>query len=470
MTMMTNGPTVRAIRRLHSGALAHGIETTDGQLLESFVSRTDEAAFEALVLRHGPMVLGVCRRILGDSHDAEDAFQAVFLVLVRKAASIVPRDLVANWLYGVAFRTANKARVMNATRRAREMHVRERPAPQDAHHELFWRELLPLLDSELQTLPDKYRAPIVLCDLEGKQRKDAARLLGWPEGTLSSRLAAGRKMLARRLGRRGVSLSLAAPMLFAQVAEPVPPALVATTVQAGILAAAGHATIAVGVSATVAALADGVVKAMLLAKLKVAVAVLLALALGGAGLGFFVGRGAPELREEKAASASTQSVVPPAPAFGADAAPEAKADQPPVEKQSTVRVIRVWTLQGDEFGTPGRSGARPTTSTPSAHPLPGIAIRVALTGTSEAHCIVDVDDAALLSHGARVRGYSFVPPASGAAPAAEKKGVVAWKIIRVQGQGGNGGSDGGFITVGQGTIWIAVPVKGTIVRPKGNIG
>src|SRR5258708_3548360 len=137
MTMMTNGPTVRAIRRLHSAALARGIEMTDGQLLESFTSRKDEAAFEALVLRHGPMVLGVCRRILGDSHDAEDAFQAVFLVLVRKAASVVPRELVANWLYGVAFRTANKARVMKATRRAKELHARDRPPPEEAPADPF---------------------------------------------------------------------------------------------------------------------------------------------------------------------------------------------------------------------------------------------------------------------------------------------------------------------------------------------
>src|SRR5260370_14682059 len=155
MTRMEKGPTGRAIRRLDSTALARGVEMTDGQLLESFVSRKDEAAFEALVLRHGPMVLGVCRRILGGSHDAEDAFQAVFLVLVRKAASVVPRELVGNWLYGVAFRTANKARVMNATRRARETRVRERPAPADAHHEFLWRELLPLLDSELQSQPHK---------------------------------------------------------------------------------------------------------------------------------------------------------------------------------------------------------------------------------------------------------------------------------------------------------------------------
>lgn len=462
--MMTNGPTVRAIRRLHSGALARGIEMTDGQLLESFVSRKDEAAFEALVLRHGPMVLGVCRRILGGSHDAEDAFQAVFLVLVRKAASIVPRELVANWLHGVAFRTANKARVMKATRRAREMHVRERPAPEDAHHELFWRELLPLLDSELQALPDKYRAPIVLCDLEGKQRREAALQLGWPEGTLSSRLAAGRKMLARRLGRRGVSLSLAAaPLVFTPVVEAVPPALVSTTVQAGILAAAGYATAAVGVSATVAALADGVVKAMLLAKLKLAVAVLLAFTIAGAGVGLYVGGGTPEVHHEQAASPWPPLEAPPAPAKVAAAAPEAKPKLPPEEKQAAVQVIQIWTLHEDEFSAIGRSCARPAACPPPPpHQLPGIAIRVALTGTSEAHCIIDIDDPALSSHGPGVKVSTFTPPRNGvASTATAKKGAIAWKIVLLQGQSG------------QGTIWIgvpAVPAKGPIVRSKGNIG
>src|SRR5579859_4021110 len=199
---------------------------TDAQLLEGYVSRKDEAAFEALVRRHGPMVLGVCRRILGGTHDAEDAFQAVFLVLVRKAATVLPREMVGSWLYGVAFRTANKARVMKATRRAKEMRARERALPEEAHTELYWRDFLPMLDRELQALPDKYRTPIVLCDLEGKQRRDAAAQLGWPEGTLSSRLAAGRRMLARRLSRRGVSLSASAVALGIahQASAAVPPA------------------------------------------------------------------------------------------------------------------------------------------------------------------------------------------------------------------------------------------------------
>jgi RNA polymerase sigma factor (sigma-70 family) len=275
--MTTKGATQRAIQRLHGSALACANDRTDAQLLESFVSEQDDAAFEALVLRHGPMVLGVCRRILGDNHDAEDAFQAVFLVLVRKADSVVPRAMVGNWLHGVAFRTAHKARVMNAKRLAREMHVRERPMVVDGGPDLAWHDLLPLLDQELQAMPDKYRAPIVLCDLEGKTRKQAALQLGWPEGTLSSRLALGRKMLARRLERRGLSPRAGAmPLLVTPaLAHSIPSSLLAATVQAGLLSAAGKGIAGIGVSASVAALTDAMVKAMLLTKLKLAVAVLL---------------------------------------------------------------------------------------------------------------------------------------------------------------------------------------------------
>src|SRR5262249_9287871 len=144
---------------------------TDGQLLGRFLSSRNEAAFAALVRRHGPMVLGVCRRILGDFHDAEDAFQATFLVLARKAASVVKRESLGNWLYGVAYRTALQARVTNARRRARERPMRDMPHPELPPAEpQDWR---PLLDRELSRLPEKYRAAIVLCDLEGRTRREA---------------------------------------------------------------------------------------------------------------------------------------------------------------------------------------------------------------------------------------------------------------------------------------------------------
>src|SRR5262245_43146638 len=179
---------------------------TDGQLLEDYLSRRDEAALEALVRRHAPMVWGVCRRVLGNHHDAEDAFQATFLVLVRKAASIASPKLLANWLYGVAHQTALKARATAAKRKARERQVTMMPQPAVTEQDL-WHDLQPLLDQELTRLPDKYRVAIVLCDLEGKTRKEAARQLGVPEGTLAARVARGRVMLAKRLARHGLAVS-----------------------------------------------------------------------------------------------------------------------------------------------------------------------------------------------------------------------------------------------------------------------
>src|SRR5262245_59036575 len=163
--------------------LQDGAGLTDGQLLEDWVSRRDEAALAALVQRHGPMVWGVCRRVLSNCHDAEDAFQATFLVLVRRAASIGSPELLANWLYGVARQTALKARATIAKRKAREMQVKDMPEPALFEQDV-WNDLQPLLDEELSRLPDIHRAVIVLCDLEGKTRKEAARYLGLPEGTV----------------------------------------------------------------------------------------------------------------------------------------------------------------------------------------------------------------------------------------------------------------------------------------------
>src|SRR5262245_42272527 len=177
-----------------------GAEFTDGQLLERFVSCREEAALAALVRRHGAMVWGVCRRVLGNYHDAEDAFQATFLVLVRKAASVVPREMVANWLHGVARQTALKARATAAKRKDRERQVAEMPEP-TAAEQGPWRDLRPLLDEALRRLPARYRAVIVLCDLQALTRQEAARQLGVPEGTVAGWLARARTMLAKRLTR-----------------------------------------------------------------------------------------------------------------------------------------------------------------------------------------------------------------------------------------------------------------------------
>jgi RNA polymerase sigma factor (sigma-70 family) len=238
----------------------------DGELLEAFVARRDGACFEALVRRHGPMVLGVCQRVLRDPHDAEDAFQAVFLVLVRKAAAI-PRAAVGNWLYGVAYRTALNARRAAARRRAKERTGDDMPHPTTAPADP-WPELRPLLDDELSRLPDKYRSAVVLCDIEGLTRAEAAHQLGVPAGTVSGRLTTARRMLAARLTRRGLTLPAAGlGVLLPQVSAPtVSPALHAAAVRAGEAVAAG--TAAGAVAPQITGLADGVGRGLSFAKWK----------------------------------------------------------------------------------------------------------------------------------------------------------------------------------------------------------
>src|SRR6516164_1569915 len=162
----------RVIQHLRS-VVGDGAEMTDERLLEDYISHRDNVAFAALVRRHGPMVWGVCRRVLRNHHDAEDAFQATFLVLVRKAASISSRELLANWLYGVAHQTALKASAAAGKRKGREGQVIDMPEPAVTDQDQ-WRDLQSLLDEELSRLPGHYRGVIVLCDLEGKTRKEAA--------------------------------------------------------------------------------------------------------------------------------------------------------------------------------------------------------------------------------------------------------------------------------------------------------
>jgi RNA polymerase sigma factor (sigma-70 family) len=265
--------------------LRDGDGPSDGQLLEDFLSRRDEAALAALVRRHGPMVWGTCRRVLRNHHDAEDAFQAAFLVLVRRAASIRPGERVGNWLHGVALRTALKARATAARRRERERQVSQLPEPavacQDDRHDLRH-----LLDEELSRLPEKYRVLLVLCDLEGKTRKEVARQLGCPEGTVGGRLARARQLLAKRLTRRGLAVTgpvLATVLAHDSASAGVPASVASATVRSAVLVAAGQAATGL-VSAQVVALTDGVLQAMLLRKLKVIAAVLLATTFAVGGL------------------------------------------------------------------------------------------------------------------------------------------------------------------------------------------
>jgi RNA polymerase sigma factor (sigma-70 family) len=285
---MAAGQVNRVMHHLRTLARRQDVgASSDGQLLEGFIARRDEAAFAELVRRHGPMVLGVCRRVLGNAHDADDAFQATFMVLVRRAGAVVPRDLVGNWLYGVAYRVALEARARAGRRRAPERQVPDMPQPTVPPPEL-WHDLRPVLDQELSRLPDKYRAALVLCDLEGKPRKEAARLLGVPEGTLSSRLATGRKLLAERLARHGLALTGAA--LAAALAENaaragVSAALMGSTVKAAALGAVGPAVAQGVLSAQAAALTEGVMKTMLLIKLASLTALVLGLGVLTLGVG-----------------------------------------------------------------------------------------------------------------------------------------------------------------------------------------
>jgi RNA polymerase sigma factor (sigma-70 family) len=309
---------------------------TDGQLLECFVSRHEAAAVEALVGRHGPMVWGVCRRVLRNHHDAEDAFQATFLVLVRKAASIIPRAMVANWLHGVAYQTALKARAIAAKKREREKQVSVMPEPHVVEPDR-WTDLQLLLDQELSKLPEKYRVVVLLCDLEGKTRKEAARQLGCPEGTIAGRLARARVMLAKRLARRGLAVSggVLAGVLMQNVASGcVPAPILSATIQAASLVATGQLAAGV-ISAKVAALTEGVLKTMLVTKLRNAVVVLVAVGFLTAGGGVLTYRSfaedRPQTRAEPPAKRDNSSEPP-------DLLQEQRARQK-VEEQRLTQVI-----------------------------------------------------------------------------------------------------------------------------------
>jgi RNA polymerase sigma factor (sigma-70 family) len=243
---------------------------TDGQLLERFVAAREEEAFAALVRRHGPLVLGVCRRLLRGRADAEDAFQATFVVLFRRARSLDRRGSLAGWLYTVAYHVALRARAAAARRRLQERRVVQMP-PTECHAEAVWRDLQPVLDDELNRLPEKYRVPVLLCYVEGKTNEEVGRLLHLPVGTVKSRLARARETLRRRLTRRGISLTGAAlaAVLAEKVAAAVPSPLLASTLQTTLLLASGKT---VAASAPAVALAEGVLKAMFTTKLKIATA------------------------------------------------------------------------------------------------------------------------------------------------------------------------------------------------------
>jgi RNA polymerase sigma factor (sigma-70 family) len=259
---------------------------SDWELLERFALTREETAFEVLVWRHHQMVLNVCRRALADADAVEDAFQACFLVLARKAGRIQRRGSLSSWLYGVARRVALEAR--RASRRGRPTLPPAAAAGPEPWEELDRQELRGIFDEELGRLPEKYRAPVVLCYLRGMTYEEAARQLGCPTGTVSTRLTRARELLRRRLTGRGLALSagpLAAWLCAQSALAGTSSALVASTTRSAAAVAAGKAVASAVVSPSAAALAEGVLRSLSLAKLKIGTAVLLGALLLAAGAG-----------------------------------------------------------------------------------------------------------------------------------------------------------------------------------------
>jgi RNA polymerase sigma factor (sigma-70 family) len=292
-------PPLRGVLRHIGLAAAQGAAgVPDSELLERFLRRRDGAAFELLVWRHGKMVLGTCRRLLRDVHDAEDAFQATFLALARRAASVGRRGSVGGWLHKVAYRLALRAKARRARRGAREQPLGEWAAAAGGTEppaEAARREVGLALDEEVSRLPDRYRVPFVLCCLEGRSNAEVARELSCPVGTVESRLSRARQRLRDSLSRRGVAPTAG---LFATLPGPgeaspfVPATLAASTAEAATLMTASQAVAAGLISAQAAALTEGVLKAMWMTKLKVTAAVVLAVALTGTGAGVLTYRAA----------------------------------------------------------------------------------------------------------------------------------------------------------------------------------
>ena len=268
-------------------AAGKGSKLLDGQLLEQFTTEHDQAAFATLVRRHGPMVLNVCRRVLHNAADAEDAFQATFLVLARKAPAIGKREALPAWLHKVAFRVALRARAGMSQRQKLEHRATGRLG-EDPLAAITGRELLTVLDEEPQALPAPCRAPLILCYLEEHTREEAARQLGLTLATLKRRLERGRALLRRRLERRGLALATAFLTLDsfqATARATLPSMLAAITTRVGMQAAAGKSLAEVS-SAQIAVLVSGTLRAMALGKILVATTLLITVTLVGMGIGF----------------------------------------------------------------------------------------------------------------------------------------------------------------------------------------
>ncbi|QJW99914.1 RNA polymerase sigma factor [Frigoriglobus tundricola] len=329
------------VQILDSLADAARTERTDGQLLDLFVRLRDEEGFAAIVRRHGPMVRAVCCRVLRNTADADDAFQAAFLVLARKAATIGTRHRLAQWLYGVAYNTARKLREANARRAKRECPlaaVTEPPmAPTDTRDE--W---LAVLDDELSRLSERYREVIVLCDLEGLTRRGAAQALGCPEGTVAGRLARARQLLAARLTARGVvPVAAVLALLTERSGAAVPPPILASVIRAVRIDVPAHAAASGLISRRVADTTEGVLRAMLTSKFRAIAPVVicsgLALACCVGAFHFASARPVPEARE---------------PRFPPGAKPVAENPAATEKAQKVLTVIPLKTLEPEAIAKP----------------------------------------------------------------------------------------------------------------------
>jgi len=330
MSQRTLGLVLRQLRRTACPTL--GAEPSDGQLLQRFTDERDESSFEMLVQRHGPMVWGLCRRMLANPSDAEDAFQATFLVLVRKPGSVVRLGSVGSWLYGVAYRTALDARARASRRRAHENEAASM-YQDEAPTENAMSDVRQVLDEELHRLPEKYRAPLVLCYLQGKTNDEAADQLGWTRGTIAGRLSRARDLLRDRLTRRGLALSagaLATTLTEQTAPAAVPVALVSSTLDTAFRYAAGASPES---AAPAVRLAEGVLHAMIPSKLRWVMAAVLALMVATAGFGALLHRPAEDPAKGQA-SADPSATAPEVKPAAVDPA-QVKADRPAVVKGNT---------------------------------------------------------------------------------------------------------------------------------------